>query len=163
MDIADLLIRIVEVEKALENYREYRTAIEDLETDVMYLKEGIIALHDHIKTYHELVLGACPIDIEKTIRKNMKNSDPIEIEIHEMKQQIECLFISLKGVETKIRGNIFQPLKPHTCPVCQGSGKHFIDPNSEISGIEGAFLPKDMRELSYRECHACEAKGVVWG
>lgn len=36
----ELSNRLTDVERALENYREYRTAIEDLETDVMYLKEG---------------------------------------------------------------------------------------------------------------------------
>jgi hypothetical protein len=32
--------RLLEIAHGLENYREYRTAIENLETDVMYLKEG---------------------------------------------------------------------------------------------------------------------------
>lgn len=46
----------------------------------------------------------------------------------------------------------FQPipsnLKPHKCPVCQGSGgvKH---------PLTGLLVPA--------ECHSCEGKGIVWG
>lgn len=38
--------RLCNIEEALENFREYRTSIEDLETDVMYLKEKIEKLED---------------------------------------------------------------------------------------------------------------------
>src|ERR1700753_716664 len=118
-DIKRTEMRCLDVEKELENYRQYKTSIEDLETDVMHLKE-------HIKQYHELMLGACPLDIEKTIRENMKGKSPFK------------------------------------CPVCEGFGRRYADPNRPLSGIENAFMPRYESGLQYRSCHACEGKGVVW-
>lgn len=87
----------------------------------------------------------------------------IEIQIHEMEKNINCLFTSLKGVETKLMGNPFQPLKPHKCPVCDGKGREYIDPASLLSGFESMFGQKDERGISFSVCKPCEGKGIVWG
>jgi chromosome segregation ATPase len=42
--------RLTNIEEALENYREYRTSIQDLETDVMYVKEGLDKLRKEFES-----------------------------------------------------------------------------------------------------------------
>lgn len=93
--------KIDNIGKGLENYREYKTGIEDLNTDVMYLKQ-------HIKQYHELVLGACPLDIEKTIRENMKGKLPHKCPVCE----------GSGGVKHPLTGLIV----PAKCHACEGKG-----------------------------------------
>ncbi len=53
--------------------------------------------------------------------------------------------------------------KPYKCPVCDGSGKHYIDPNKPLSGFEALSSTKDANGLSYNLCNSCEGKGIVWG
>lgn len=178
------------IEKALENYREYKTGIEDLETDTMYLKQRIeklehffsgkiknpiydaIEIHvekfnerisdlekwkkaaiekniqdvnrmrdlekaflaakervemleKHLRSYHELILGACPIELEKTIRDNM-------------------------------RGKI-----PHKCPVCDFSGAIQLESMEEITRFKDVMKTDDGRYFIW--CKSCEGKGIVWG
>src|SRR3954468_4228200 len=49
--VVRLAERIEGVEAGLENYREYRTAIEDLQTDLMYAKERMERLERENHTY----------------------------------------------------------------------------------------------------------------
>lgn len=106
---------------------EIRIFIENLEERIHQLENELQKYAEHLKTYHELMLGACPFDIEKTIRENMK-------------------------------GKI-----PHKCPICDGLGRHYVDPNRPLSGIENAFMPKDERGFQYRICQACKSSGIIWG
>lgn len=197
-----LFERLENVEKALENYRQYKTDIEDLETDVMYIKKNIEKLEKNLSGDYLLMatskefsdIKSMVDDLSKWESKNnarieklecrakeierfqdimheqykrvVKHPEAdeelhIEVELHEIKQQIECLFISLKGIETKLMGHVFPPM-PYKCPVCDGTGKSFLDPNSPLSGIEGAFLPRDQRGLAYTHCHPCKTTGVIW-
>ncbi len=43
-----MIERIIALERALENYRQYKTSIEDLETDVMYLKQRLDAYEKRV-------------------------------------------------------------------------------------------------------------------
>ena len=78
---------------------------------------------------------------------------PIEIQIHEINQRIDCLFISLKGVETKLMEMKSQPI-PHKCPVCDGLG--IIATGLRIEEVYGTNLK------TCKECPACQKKGIVW-
>ena len=55
------------------------------------------------------------------------------------------------------------PKVPHMCPVCKGEVKILIDPATPLSGIEAMFGKRDINGMSYKECTACEGKGIVWG
>jgi len=102
---------------------------------------------------------------QKIIRKTEPNDPiPIELQLHDIEQKIACLFTSLKGVETKFGMiNSFNPMRPYRCPLCEGKGRTYIDPNAPLSGFEAMFAPKDEKGLPYRDCSACENKGIVWG
>lgn len=51
--------------------------------------------------------------------------------------------------------------KPHACPVCGGNGTIFIH-NQQMSALESMAIKRDEREIPYKDCHACEGKGVLW-
>ena len=66
MNMTDLLERVEFVERALENYREYKTGIEDLGTDVMYIKERLTKIESHFSGDYQLIASKlmphkCPI------------------------------------------------------------------------------------------------------
>lgn len=76
--------------------------------------------------------------------------EPIEIKLHQMQQNIDCLFLSMKGVEGKVAmATSFRPIKPHKCPVCEGKGL--------------VFLMISITESHQAICQPCEGKGIVWG
>lgn len=89
-----------------------------------------------------------------------KDVNLFEIKLHEMQQNINCLFVSLKGVEGRFNmASLRRPI-PHKCPVCEGNGKNYNEPNySLLDNSEEKFTLK-RNELP---CMPCEGKGIVWG
>jgi hypothetical protein len=86
---------------------------------------------------------------------NCKEPEPIEIQLHEISQRIDCLFTSLKGLEGRFNlEKSFQPIRPHKCPVCQGSCEW------ELQSVEECGRNNGKRMMT---CKACEGKGIVWG
>lgn len=86
-------------------------------------------------------------------------SQNFEIQIHEMKQQIDCLFLSLKGIEGKVNlATSCRPTKPHKCPICEGVGKKL----TEAAKVNFDGMLRAGLEMS-AQCHACEGLGIVWG
>lgn len=53
--------------------------------------------------------------------------------------------------------------KPHKCPVCHGEIKILIDPATPMSGIQAMFGKRDENGMYYKDCKACEGKGILWG
>jgi DnaJ-class molecular chaperone len=97
--------RLTNIEEALENYREYRTSIEDLETDVMYLKEGL-----------------------NKLRKEFESK--LDVDMDKWKQYFSEVFPSKKPYRCPIcegRGLVFLMMSitesnQATCDPCQGKG-----------------------------------------
>lgn len=50
--------------------------IKNLEKAIVTTNDKTKMLHEHIISYHELMLGICPIDLEKTIQRNMRGKKP---------------------------------------------------------------------------------------
>ncbi len=97
MTIEDLAERIYQVEKALEHYRQYKTAIEDLGTDVMYIQQRLNKLEELAKERAHLINYKSYLDLADRITK----------------------------LESHFSGDyqlIASKLTPHKCPVCDGAG-----------------------------------------
>lgn len=74
--------RISKLEKNLDNFI-YITATKNVDHELNFTNLGNI-----IAEYHRLVLGACPIDIEKTIKENMRGKSPHKCPICEGERSI---------------------------------------------------------------------------
>lgn len=96
--------RIDNVEKALENYREYKTSIEDLETDVMYLKKHVESMTESYlrKVITNAVPHKCPVCYGS--QRNYLDS------LYPISQYPE-------GVKLDWEGKRYQD-----CAVCEGKG-----------------------------------------
>lgn len=59
-------------------------------------------------------------------------------------------------IETRIQfiNQIGNEKRPHTCPVCNGTGE------LELQSIEETINNDNKR---FKTCHSCEGKGVLWG
>lgn len=60
-DVQNLEKQIKEISKALENYREYKIDIEDLGTDVMYLKQSLKKLNQDSEVHPKKKPHKCPV------------------------------------------------------------------------------------------------------
>lgn len=140
--------KLVGVEQALSNYRKYKTSIEDLETDVMYLKEIINKIPDFKETDHDerihdlenISAESRLIRIESIIRDN-----------HGLIERVGILGTALHELSEE---NNKLMKKPHKCPVCNGLtllARKYID---ESVG-ENTNLPPAL-------CLACNGKGILW-
>lgn len=86
----DLSERIGFVERALENYREYKTSIEDLETDVMHIKNRLESLEIRARPHK------CPVcDGVGNITKE------IHPKLAEFERLPTCLSIACKSCDGK--------------------------------------------------------------
>lgn len=77
--------------------------IEHAQEGVEKCFERIESLEGHLKQYHELMLGTCPIELEKTIRANMHGKIPHKCPVCE----------GMGG---------FLSTEPNTCHACEGKG-----------------------------------------
>jgi hypothetical protein len=81
-------------------------------------------------------------------------------ELHEKVRVLENGFKQILNRLNTIE-NFKKP--PHKCPVCDGSVKILIDPDTPMSGIQGMFGERDENGMYYKNCISCEGKGIVWG
>ena len=123
----------------------------DIKLVIQLLEERITSLDmrtKEVERFQEIT--------HRQYQKVIQHSDPnenidIQIQVHEIQQNIECLFTCMKGLETKFGMiNSFKPLKPHKCPICNGTG--------EREWYENGGLHRRVQR-----CVSCEAKGIVWG
>lgn len=153
------------VERALDNYREYKTDIEDLGTDVMYLKQ-------RMAEYEKMEWTSTPLNNLAAQYCNLTDK---------VKQLEECSFgEQLDGLEQKLDERIEKLEEkltnlvtmpniawakynktPHKCPVCYGAGDFLLQSIEDIQAL-GAFRTDGMGR-KYTKCHACDSKGVLWG
>lgn len=63
---------------------------------------------------------------------------------------IERLFEKIERLE-RIQ-KLDENNKPYKCPVCDGTGKHYIDPDKKINGIKSY----------YKDCLSCNHSGIIW-
>ncbi len=98
------------IEIHIENFNK---RIEKLNDRVECLEKHIISLKDHIKRYHELILGTCPIDLEKTIRSNMKDKTPHKCPVCEGNCMRPNPLVVIKNEKMPINLD---------CIVCEGKG-----------------------------------------
>lgn len=166
--------RIDNVVSALDNYREYKTGIEDLETDCMNLKDRIENLegkfnelekHFEISRsqsndqyFHEQFLKSFERIKNLEVRISLQNDNQNRIEYLERKDkatgEVEAMLLNkIKDLETlfydekdKFRSGDKKPFK---CPVCVGKGN-----------ITQEIEPKIYK---FDSCHACQGKCIIWG
>lgn len=98
--------RINNVEKGLEDYREYRTDIEDLGTDVMYIKQRLDKIEDYLKEI-------------KLVYSNPLQQEVWQENISKRLEELETVINIIRDLAS--RG--YNPKKPYACPICQGKGQ----------------------------------------
>lgn len=130
-------------------YKKFDTEKEDK----FYLESFFFAFRDTVKQLEDRLhaLENSPFAKSTTYAPLFERLDSLELRIKEAERFQDI-------THRQYQKNI-STLEPYKCPVCDGSGKNFIDP---LSGIEGAFLPKDERGMQYRNCHPCKSVGVIW-
>jgi hypothetical protein len=123
----DLSDRLERLESRYESFAFFhRDNRQDLNDSLRAIqdeyKQEFANINERIDTYHKLVLGACPIDIEKEIRNNMDKTDT------EMSKQYP---------------QPFKAMKPHKCPVCDGKGERITKGCSTVAEfIENCYSCK---------------------
>lgn len=80
----------------------------------VFVNERLDNLEKNISRYHELVLGACPIDIEKNIRVNIKGKAPHKCPV--------CGGNGLKWDITDNQGLPWPTSQKIDCRSCAGKG-----------------------------------------
>ncbi len=156
--------RVDEVEKSLEHYREYKTGIEDLETDVMRLNERIVDVLEELENSDNERLDKLEnsynyesiLDLMAASREFDERIDKLEEEKAQAKEVTEYYFEinrRLKEIENWkdfiMKSIVFsKDKKPHKCPVCEGKCKKMFELPS------GGYYEID--------CKSCDGKGIVW-
>lgn len=81
---------------------------------------------------------------------------------------IKAIYDKFEKIESKIaclmqKSTLNDEKRPFKCPVCSGEIKILIDPATPMSGIQAMFGKRDENGMYYKECNACNGKGIVWG
>lgn len=146
--------RIEFVERALDNYLEYKTGIEDLETDVMYIKQRLDACETNYpslwKRIEKLESAKLSEQLDPKVWKFLKEKvDQLETQIIKNIHLTLLLSPDSKQDNKKV---------PHKCPVCDGCARVLTEgAKVDFDGMLRADLPTG------KDCNACEGKGILWG
>lgn len=171
-DMDALASRLEDVERGLENYREYETGIEDLETDVMYIKQRL----DKLEGYMEMEDRVTASDILIRLSNLQgKWGNILEEKVLTLEKTINQLIDKIAEI-----GNHYyrERQEPFKCPACNG-WCHFKLSNSPILSLAQKCIREcskcsDMKQKcshcieildsikEMEKCKACEGKGVLW-
>ena len=167
-------MNIVMITNLVDRIDELEKIIERVDSKVCF---SLNTIHDEISkiktNYNNDTFKKISELEEKTLSKNNLNSIPsIWEEINNLRARLTEIIIQSDNNKKEIKELTLQlsiingrsiARIPYKCPICDGKGKHYIDPNAPLGGFEAAFAPRDIEGRAYRPCDPCEQKGIVWG